>query len=129
MSAPRADEFRALYLATGWGAPTEDHCARALAGSWAVCSARDPEGVLVGVGRLVSDGALHAYVNEMIVREDLRGSGVGTEILARLVETARCAGITQVQLFAARGRAPFYTRHGFVSRPPDAPGMELPQGA
>ncbi|WP_062463853.1 GNAT family N-acetyltransferase [Demequina soli] len=127
LEAPTAAEFRALYLSTGWGAPTEEQCARALAGSWAVSSARDASGALVGVGRLISDGAMHAYVNEMIVREDARGAGVGAEILRLLVEAARAAGVTQVQLFAARGRAPFYARHGFIARPDDAPGMEIPQ--
>ncbi len=127
MDPPAATEFRTLYLATGWGSPTEEHCARALAGSWAVCSARDAEGALVGVGRMISDGAMHAYVNEMIVREDARGAGVGAEILRRLVALAASAGVTQIQLFAARGRAPFYARHGFVPRPDDAPGMEIPQ--
>jgi hypothetical protein len=48
-------------------------------------------------------------VNEMIVREDARG-----------------AGVVQMQLFAATGRADFYARHGFVPRPTDAPGMDLP---
>lgn len=129
MTPPTPEEFRALYLATGWGTPTEDHCGRALAGSWAVCSARESDGSLVGVGRLVSDGAMHAYINEMIVREDARGREVGAEILRLLVGAARAAGISQVQLFAARGRAPFYARHGFVARPDDAPGMDLPQRA
>ncbi len=126
MVSPTAAEFRAIYLATGWGEPTEEHCARALEGSWAVCSVRDTQGALVGVGRMISDGAMHAYVNEMIVREDVRGAGVGAEILRRLVATANARGITQIQLFAARGRAPFYARHGFIPRPDDAPGMEIP---
>jgi len=125
-AAPTAAEFRALYLATGWGTPALETCERALAGSWAVCVARDSSGELAGVGRLISDGALHAYVNEMIVREDARGAGVGAQILRRLVDAAERAGVVQVQLFAATGRADFYARHGFVPRPTDAPGMDLP---
>ena len=69
---------------------------------------------------------MHAYVNEMIVREDARGAGVGSQILRRLVEAAERAGMVQVQLFAATGRADFYERHGFVPRATDAPGMDLP---
>ena len=123
---PTPGEFRALYLKTGWGRPSEEVCGRALAGSWLVCAARGRDGSLVGMGRLISDGAMHAYVNEMIVREDARGRAIGAEILRRLVAESRARGVTEIQLFAARGRAPFYLRHGFVRRADAAPGMELP---
>lgn len=76
------------------------------------------------MGRLISDGALHAFVTEMIVTEQARGAGIGAEILARLVDEARRLGIDDVQLFAARGRAAFYERHGFERRPESGPGMD-----
>ena len=37
-------------------------------------------------------------------------------------------GIVDVQLFCADGARPFYERLGFVTRPDDAPGMELMVG-
>jgi hypothetical protein len=30
-----------------------------------------------------------------------------------------------IQLFCAQGKGEFYRRHGFVSRPMDAPGMQF----
>lgn len=122
---PTAAEFRALYDETGWGAWDLERFDRALAGSWVVCSARDEVGRLVGIGRLISDGALHAFVTEMIVSEGVRGKGVGGEVLARLVAEARRRGVEDVQLFAARGRATFSEQHGFVRRHEDGPGMDL----
>lgn len=124
-SPPAAAEFAALYDETGWGSWDVERFAQALEGSWVVCSARDDAGRLVGIGRLISDGALHAFVTEMIVTETGRGSGIGGEILARLVGEARRRGVDDVQLFAARGRAGFYERHGFERRPESGPGMEL----
>ncbi len=126
LAPPTPAEFRALYVRTGWGRPSEDACRRAIEGSWVVCTARERGGSLVGMGRLISDGVMHAYVNEMIVREDARGHAVGATILRRLVAESRERGVTEIQLFAARGRAPFYLRHGFVRRADAAPGMELP---
>lgn len=120
---PSAAEFVDLYTGTGWGALDETVAARALDGSWLVCTARDEDGALVGMGRLLGDGALHAFVTELIVREDLRGRGVGARLLDRLVLEAQGRGVHDVQLFAARDRAPFYERHGFVRRPDNAPGM------
>lgn len=122
---PTAAEFQALYDETGWGAWDLERFDRALAGSWVVCSARDEADRLVGIGRLISDGALHAFVTEMIVSEGVRGRGVGGEVLARLVGEARRRGVEDVQLFAARGRASFYEQHGFVRRHEDGPGMDL----
>ena len=90
-----------------------------------MCVARDNLGAMVGLGRLISDGALHAFVAEMIVTEAERGSGIGAEILSRLVAEARRRGVEDVQLFAARGRAGFYERNGFVARPGDRPGMDV----
>lgn len=122
---PTATEFKALYDETGWADWDVDRFESALSGSWVVCAARDDDGRLVGMGRLISDGALHAFVTEMIVTEGARGAGVGGQVLARLVDEARRRGVDDVQLFAARGRAAFYERHGFERRPDSGPGMDV----
>lgn len=57
--------------------------------------------------------------------EGARGAGVGGQVLARLVDEARRRGVDDVQLFAARGRAEFYERHGFERRPDSGPGMDV----
>lgn len=122
---PTVAEFAALRASTGWGPVTPEQLERGLAGSWLVATARDDDGAAVGVGRLVSDGGLHALVTELIVLDGLRGRGIGAELLAMLVRAAREAGVASVHLFAAEGRAPFYERNGFAPRPADAPGMDL----
>jgi len=122
---PTASEFAALYAETGWATWSIDVFARALEGSWIVCSARDEAGALVGIGRVISDGVLHAFVTEMIVATAARGAGVGGDLIDRLVAESRRRGVHDVQLFAARGRAEFYERHGFERRPADGPGMDL----
>lgn len=125
LTPPTAAQFKALYDQTGWADRPLEAFERALAGSWLVCAARDEAGDVVGMGRLLGDGALHAFVTELIVREDARGAGIGARILDTLVAAARERGVDDVQLFAARGRAAFYERHGFERRPHDGPGMDL----
>lgn len=125
LDPPSAAEFATLYAETGWGVWPPETFEKALVGTWVFCTARDDDGVLVGVGRLISDGALHAFVTEMIVAEGARGAGIGAQIVQRLVDEAHRRGVHDVQLFAARGRAGFYERNGFVRRPADGPGMEL----
>jgi GNAT superfamily N-acetyltransferase len=49
------------------------------------------------MGRVISDGVLHAFVTEMIVHESMRGLGVGAELLRRIVERTVGRGITDIQ--------------------------------
>jgi GNAT superfamily N-acetyltransferase len=125
LEPPTAEEFKDLYEETGWGDWSLSRFESALAGTWIFCSARDSAGLLIGIGRLISDGALHAFVTELIVRGDARGRGIGAQILARLVAEAQTRGVTDVQLFAAKGRTAFYERNGFERRPDDSPGMDV----
>ena len=86
------------------------------------------EGAAVAMGRVVGDGAVYLYLQDVIVIPEHRGSGLGrqvTEALMAFVEVASGEG-TFVGLMAARGVAGFYHRYGFVERNPNAPGMFLP---
>ncbi|MEV7609242.1 GNAT family N-acetyltransferase [Microbacterium sp. NPDC089320] len=122
---PSAAEFKTLYDQTGWADLSLSTCESALAGSWIVCAARESDGELIGMGRLISDGALHAFVTEMLVTDRARGKGTGARILRTLVREAKARGVSDIQLFAARDRSGFYERNGFRRRPADAPGMDL----
>lgn len=122
---PDRGGVKALYDEMGWAAWSLGRFDCALSGSWIVCAARDDAGRLIGMGRLISDGALHAFVTEMIVTEHARGAGVGGEILTRLVDESRRRGVDHEQLFAARGRAAFSERRGFGRRPETGPGMDV----
>ncbi len=122
---PLAAAFKSLYDTTGWG--PLDRAASfyedALSGSWAVCSVYD-DGQLIGFGRVISDGRLHAFITEMIVAPSHQGKGIGQSIIEKLLASCHSAGITDIQLFAAQGKEGFYLKHGFISRSPDRPGMQ-----
>jgi len=122
---PAQEAFLRLFDSTGWqtSLPAERMVA-ALDASWhCVCAYAGDR--LVGMGRTLSDGAIHALIVEVIVEPQWQGHGVGREIVERLVRHCRDAGIDQVQLFCAEGKRQFYERLGFQARPDDAPGMQL----
>lgn len=124
---PDPDAFFALFETTGWNeryGVTSDAIAEAVRNSWHTLSAYDGDR-LVGFGRLVCDGVLHAMIFDLIVHPTYQSRGIGSEILRRLIETCRASGIRDVQLFAAKDKRSFYERRGFHVRPDDAPGMEL----
>jgi len=123
---PRPEDFLRLFDAAGWRTDAAgERLERALAASWhAVCAYEGER--LVGMGRTISDGAIHALIVDVIVDPAWQARGVGREIMRRLVARCEEAGIEMTQLFAADGKAPFYERLGFGARPVAAPGMELP---
>ena len=126
-NCPAIEEYFPLFLTTGWNDEyrfTEDEIRAAISGSWYVVSAYDG-GKLIGFGRTISDGVHHALVVDMIVNPEYQGRGIGGEILKRIVAECRSRNIRNVQLFAAKGKAGFYQKHGFAARLADAPGMEL----
>ena len=79
---PARDELAELYEAVGWVAYTRDLDAldRALQGSSLVVTARR-DGRLVGLARIVSDGATIAYLQDILVRPEEQRRGVGRRLV------------------------------------------------
>lgn len=75
--------------------------------------ARDEAGNLVGMGRVISDGCSDAYIQDVVVLSNLRGKGIGAEIIKRLTSHCIEHKITWVGLIAEPGVNSFYERLGF----------------
>ena len=123
---PSKDEFFDLFETTGWNSYVQasaDELARAIAVSDFIVTAYCGER-LVGFGRVLTDGILHAMVYDMIVHPDYQRRGIGTQILQQLVKWCNVAQIRSIQLFCAHGKRSFYEKNGFVARHDDAPGMQ-----
>jgi GNAT superfamily N-acetyltransferase len=124
---PTFHEYKILFESTGWTSLitiSDDVSKMAIDNSWYWVSAFDNER-LVGIGRLVSDGALYAFVCDMIILPEYQGQGIGKAILKMLKDKCLENGIQRAWLFAAPGRAGFYVKNGFDIRPEDAPGMQM----
>jgi GNAT superfamily N-acetyltransferase len=96
----------------------------AITHSWYMVSAYHDD-VLVGFGRIISDGVLHALIIDVIVLPEYQLNGIGRAIMNRLVDECRTSNIKDIQLFCAKGKTVFYEKLGFSRRPDDAPGMEV----
>lgn len=126
-TVPGAAEFFELFESTGWNAEyglNQQELHESMSRSWYMCSAHDEE-KLVGFGRVLSDGKLHALITEMIILPEYRGRGIGKEILKKLTAVCTANNIRDIQLFSAKGKAGFYEKYGFQRRPEDGPGMEI----
>lgn len=123
---PPHGEFVQLFSSTGWNEEYHlypQELFTAISYSWCVMSAYNGDR-LVGFGRVVSDGVLHAMIYDLIVDPAHQGEGIGGELLLRLVKSCQDAGIRDIQLFCAAGKRSFYEHRGFRVRSEEAPGME-----
>jgi GNAT superfamily N-acetyltransferase len=124
---PSPEEYAAFRAHVRWPAVDPVQAARGLRASLASVIARDVDGAVVGMGRVVGDGGVYLYLQDVIVLEDWRGRGIGTRLTEALLDHVRELGGpgTFVGLMAAGGIAPFYERFGFQARAEDRPGMWL----
>ena len=65
----------------------------------------------IGTGRLLPDG----HIGRMAVRQEYRGSGVGSRLLSMLMDEARRKRHMEVVLSAQTHARNFYARHGFIA--------------
>ncbi len=123
-STPTVQAFRDLFATTGWELPDEARMRAALAGSFAVACAY-VGAQLVAIVRVISDGAMYAWINDVIVRPEYRRRGIGSALMQEVLRFLAMRGIGAVGLFCAQGQEGFYARLGFRPRPATAPGMFL----
>jgi ribosomal protein S18 acetylase RimI-like enzyme len=69
------------------------------------------DGKLVGVGRVLADGVYTAYIGDIAVHPDYRGTGVGKQIVAELLR--QCEGHKKIILYSVPGSEASYQKFGF----------------
>ncbi len=106
-----ASALRSLLGQTSWAnGRTEDEVLQVIANSPVQLGVWDDDR-LVGYARALTDGRFRALVDDVVVDEVQRGSGIGKEIMRRLLE--RLAEVDQVVLLASDASAAFYVKLGF----------------
>ncbi|WP_189160768.1 GNAT family N-acetyltransferase [Lentzea pudingi] len=94
-----------------------------LANSWRVVGAyRMDTGAMVGFSRAVSDGVALAYLADVFVLADARGSGIGKALIRTMVDEG--PGVEFRWILHTADAHGLYQRFGF--REPDATCLERP---
>jgi len=121
---PSVEEYLVLREAVGWERLDEQITARGLTNAlFTVCVLY--EGNVIGCGRVIGDGGMYFYLQDIIVLPAFQGKGLGKRlmkaIVAYLEEHAPPGAF--VGLMAAQDVSNFYAQFGFIVRPPERPGM------
>ena len=103
-------ELEALYRAAPLGNKIASGLEIVFTNSRYCCFALE-NGRIVGAGRALADGADCSYICDIAVLPSHQGTGVGKEIVAKLV--ALSEGHKKIILYAVPGKEPFYRRFGF----------------
>ena len=113
VNALHADAFEHSPASDDWQALVERHSL-----GW-VTARRDE--VLIGFVNLPWDGALHAWIQDLMVDAGSRREGIGTRLVVVAREGARAAGCEWLHVDFDEGLRPFYQEAcGFV---PTAAGL------
>ena len=120
-----------LYLRekVNWKKIDRAQAQRALDNSLKVLTAYNEDGEPIGMGRIVGDGAVISYIQDLVVIPEAQGQRIGSALLEKLigyVDSITVEGSEMMLcLMCAKGRENFYQHHKFIARPTDSlgPGM------
>ena len=123
---PKVAEYLCLKSKVGWSVADTSAVTIALRHSLFHVVIRQ-RAELIAMGRVIGDGALFFYIQDVIVAPDFQGQGLGkmlmTHIENYLAKDAQ-PGAT-IGLFAAQGKESFYTTYGYIERDGDKFGKGM----
>ena len=127
---PTAGIFNNLTDSVGWGTRDENVVTAALKNSlYCLCAFDGDE--IIGFARLIGDETIFLYVQDVMVKPEYQGKGIGRELVSA------CIGYIKSQLkegwrikiviVSAKGKEGFYEKFGFQIRPNenDGAGMQM----
>ncbi len=113
-------QIRNLYRLAGWWSESRDTLAkidRIIFGSHCFVAAVQETGEILGMGRAISDRASDAYIQDIMVRPEVRRQAIASCIMKAIVKRLERDGMTWIGLVAKQGTPPFYRGLGFSEIP------------
>lgn len=122
---PTLEEYKYLCDSVGWTNYMNFEVAdTSLKNSIHCITVKDNE-QMIGMGRIVGDGAIYFYIQDIVVHPDYQKHGIWKEIMHRLVaylhENATDKAF--VGLFASQDKESFYEKFDFKDYSPNMTGM------
>lgn len=123
---PTVAEYLALRRSAGWRLPVEADAELALDNSlFGVCAECDGE--VVAMGRVVGDGSLNFYLQDLVVEPGFQDRGIGRVIVGKLEEAVAGRGAERAALLLVAGQdvEPFYLQLGYERLPDEVLGKHF----
>ena len=116
-SQPTLEEFTLLRSKVGWGETPSELAKMALNNSLFHAVARN-KNKLVGMARIVGDGAMFFHIQDLIVDPDYQNNGIGNLLMENLESYFSIVALkgSTIGLLSASGKESFYSRYGYQER-------------
>jgi ribosomal protein S18 acetylase RimI-like enzyme len=116
ITKPSTADYNKLRAAVNWHSICSERAAISLDNSlFCVCATY--HGEIIGMGRVIGDGAVYFYIQDMIIIPAHQSRGIGNEIMTLLMgyinEVAPKKSGAFVGLMSAPGAVKLYSKHGF----------------
>ena len=113
-----AGDYTLFQQKMGWNVFPKEQAEKSFANQlFSVAAVRDAE--IIGMGRLLGDGAIYWYINDVFVLNQYQGMGVGRKIVERLIryvkENSPRNSSVSIYLFCANHNNAFYEKFGFTN--------------
>jgi ribosomal protein S18 acetylase RimI-like enzyme len=118
LETPSVEDFLILRSKVGWGDLEANLAEKSLNNSLFHVIIRHDE-QLVGMGRVVGDGAMYFYIQDVVVDPSYQKQGIGSALMDKIegyLSDATNQGST-IGLLAAQGKEAFYSRYSYTQRP------------
>ncbi len=110
------EQLHRLYQNEWWSnGRTQETTRKCVANSQLCVALVDTQDELIGFARVLTDFTFKALVFDVIVREDLRGNGLGDMLMSLIRSHERLADVTHFELYCLPEMSDFYARHGFTT--------------
>lgn len=125
-----AEQHVKIQEAVGFGTANIEQTRAALKSSLYRVSVQ-VEDEIVGMGRIVGDGARIFYIQDLFIMPKCQGQGIGRIILEKLLVYIKGEknkygySVVTIGLMAAKGKDEFYKKFGFRARPNDKEGSGM----
>ena len=122
------DIYLKLRSEVSWTQLSPEQAQLALDRSLKIITAYDDDRP-IGMGRIVGDGAVISYIQDLIVIPEYQKQHIGSHLIEKLIDYVKEITLPgsrmMLDLMCAKGREEFYIKHGFIARPTDSlgPGM------
>lgn len=123
---PTISEFIELRSLVGWGDTAPELAKVALKNSLYHVAAYDDE-KLIGMARIVGDGAMFFYIQDVIVDPSYQKMGIGHLLMNSIesyLSSVAVKGAT-IGLLSAKGKESFYSRYGYTERTGEPLGLGM----
>ena len=100
-----------LRESVGWSRMEKEYGSPSISSYYHIAVYEDDE--LIAYIDSVSNGVTDAYIQDLMVRPDHQGKGIGTELMNKMIRYLKEKHICIISVIYEEGLEPFYERFGF----------------